>query len=101
MHAMLLRVVDQEADSWRRYYGFPTCRAKLGNIGVEMTTTRRDFVMGTGATLAAATLAASAAGDSQDVAARSLLEEISEELLIDYPENADGARDRHRRSRRA
>jgi len=53
-----------------------------------MTTSRRDFVIGTGATLAAATFKPAAGGDSQDAAARSLLDEITEELLIDYPENA-------------
>jgi len=53
-----------------------------------MTTSRRDFVIGTGATLAAATFKPAAGGDSQDTAARSLLDEITEELLIDYPENA-------------
>ncbi len=53
-----------------------------------MTTTRRDFVIGTGASLAAASLTSSAASETQDTAARKLLDEISEELLIDYPENA-------------
>jgi uncharacterized protein (DUF885 family) len=51
-----------------------------------MTTTRRDFVIGTGATLAAANLACGAEG--QDTAAQKLLAEITEELLADYPENA-------------
>ena len=53
-----------------------------------MTTTRRDFVIGTGATLAASSLSSNAAGDKPDAAAEKLLAEIAEELLIDYPESA-------------
>jgi uncharacterized protein (DUF885 family) len=50
-----------------------------------MTTTRRDFVIGTGATLAATRLSAA---DQPDAAAEKLLAEIAEELLVDYPESA-------------
>jgi uncharacterized protein (DUF885 family) len=53
-----------------------------------MNTSRRDFVIGTGVTLAAAQLGASAAASPGDAAAEKLLADISEELLADYPENA-------------
>ena len=53
-----------------------------------MTTTRRDFVIGTGATLAAANLATQAAATNKDAAAEKLLTEFTEELLVDYPESA-------------
>jgi len=54
-----------------------------------MTTTRRDFVIGTGASLAAARLsAATANSSSQDAAAEKLLAQIAEELMADYPESA-------------
>jgi uncharacterized protein (DUF885 family) len=52
-----------------------------------MTTTRRDFVIGTGATLAAARMPASAAGSS-DSAAEKLVSSVAEELLVEYPESA-------------
>ncbi len=54
-----------------------------------MTTSRRDFILGTGAALAAAQLPAHAAG-ADDAAAESLLAEFAEELLVDYPESATG-----------
>jgi uncharacterized protein (DUF885 family) len=54
-----------------------------------MPTTRRDFVLATGATLAATQLNAAATQDSaRNSAAEKLLAEIADDLLIDYPENA-------------
>jgi uncharacterized protein (DUF885 family) len=53
-----------------------------------MTTTRRDFVIGTGATLGAASLAAGAATSDEDVSAQKLLAGFSEELMVEYPESA-------------
>ena len=58
-----------------------------------MTTSRRDFIVGTGAAIALTNLPARAAGDA-DGAAEKLLAEIAEELLVDYPESA--TRPRHR-----
>ena len=61
-----------------------------------MSTTRRDFCIGTGATLAANRLGANATPTSPT--AGSLLADFTEELLVDYPESAtmlgidDGAR---------
>ena len=52
-----------------------------------MTTTRRDFVVGTGAAIAVASLPARAAGTA-DAVAQELLAEFAEELMVDYPENA-------------
>ncbi len=52
-----------------------------------MTTTRRDFMVGAGAAIAAANLPVQAAGNA-DAAAQALLAEVAEELLVDYPENA-------------
>jgi uncharacterized protein (DUF885 family) len=54
-----------------------------------MTTTRRDFVIGTGASLAAAKLSAAPVNNTQkDADAEKLLAAIAEELLADYPESA-------------
>ncbi|MBC8026069.1 MAG: DUF885 family protein [Steroidobacteraceae bacterium] len=53
-----------------------------------MTTTRRDFVIGTGATLAATKLNAATDTARKDAAAQTLLAGFTEELLIDYPESA-------------
>jgi len=52
-----------------------------------MSTTRRDFVVGTGATLAATRLSSAAAPD-KSAAAEELLAACTEELLVDYPESA-------------
>jgi uncharacterized protein (DUF885 family) len=52
-----------------------------------MSTTRRDFIVASGAALAAANLPARAA-EAEDAAAQKLLAEFAEELLIDYPESA-------------
>jgi uncharacterized protein (DUF885 family) len=52
-----------------------------------MTTSRRDFIVGTGAAIAIANLPARAAGDA-DGAAEKLVAEVAEELMIDYPESA-------------
>jgi len=52
-----------------------------------MTTTRRDFVIGSGVTLAATRLG-QAATANKDAAAEELLAEFTEELLADYPESA-------------
>src|ERR1700704_6317967 len=53
-----------------------------------MTTNRRDFIVGTGAALAAAHLPVSAAEANNDAAAEKLLAELAEELMLDYPESA-------------
>ncbi len=52
-----------------------------------MTTSRRDFIVGTGAAIALANLPARAASDG-DTAAEKLLGEFAEEMLVDYPETA-------------
>jgi uncharacterized protein (DUF885 family) len=52
-----------------------------------MATTRREFVIGSGATLGAASLGAGAAATHQDAAAEKLLAGFSEELLVEYPES--------------
>src|ERR1700759_1681976 len=50
---------------------------------------RRDFIVGTGAAVAAANLPGRAMGNADaDAAAEALLAEIAEELLVEYPENA-------------
>ena len=54
-----------------------------------MTTSRRDFIVGTGAAIALTNLPAHAASDA-DGAAEKLLAEIAEEMLVDYPETASG-----------
>src|SRR5687767_13929541 len=53
-----------------------------------MSTTRRDFVIGTGATLAASQLSAQTDTSPKEAAADALLAEFTEELLVDYPESA-------------
>jgi uncharacterized protein (DUF885 family) len=53
-----------------------------------MTSNRRDFVLASTATLAASRLSAAPAGGDGDAAAEALLAEISEQLLVDYPESA-------------
>ena len=52
-----------------------------------MTTSRREFIAGTGAAIALAHLPARAAEDA-DTAANKLIAEYAEELLVDYPESA-------------
>jgi uncharacterized protein (DUF885 family) len=52
-----------------------------------MTTSRREFIAGTGAAIALAHLPARAAEDA-DTAANKLIAEYAEELLLDYPESA-------------
>ena len=52
-------------------------------------TSRRDFLVGTGAAIALSNLPAHAAG-SADEAAEKILADIAEELLVDYPETATG-----------
>jgi uncharacterized protein (DUF885 family) len=54
-----------------------------------MTTSRRDFIVGTGAAIALTNLPVHGA-DNADAAAEKLLAELAEELLVDYPENATG-----------
>ena len=54
-----------------------------------MTTTRRDFMVGASAAIAAANLPA-CSGGTADVAAQKLLVELAEELMVDYPESATG-----------
>lgn len=54
-----------------------------------MTTSRRDFIVGTGAAIAVANLPARAAG-ADDAGTEKLLAEFAEELLVEYPENATG-----------
>lgn len=53
-----------------------------------MTTSRRDFIMGTGAALAVASLPAGAADSGGDARAQEMLAELAEQLLVDYPESA-------------
>jgi uncharacterized protein (DUF885 family) len=53
-----------------------------------MTTTRRDFVIASGLTLAASQIPVKAADSTGDPEAGRLLAEIAEELLADYPESA-------------
>ena len=53
-----------------------------------MTTTRREFVIGTGAAVAASSLPAVSADTDRDAMTEKLLAEFSEELLAEYPENA-------------
>ena len=53
-----------------------------------MTTTRRDFVIGTGATLAAANLNATADTATARRGRRACSRQFTEELLVDYPESA-------------
>ena len=54
-----------------------------------MNTTRRDFVVGSTAALAAAQMSAAAEQKLPgDPAAEKLLSDIAEELMVDYPENA-------------
>ena len=53
-----------------------------------MTTTRREFVIATGAALAAARATTGATVTDQDATAGKLLADIAEELLVDYPESA-------------
>jgi len=53
-----------------------------------MTATRRDFVLASGAALAASGISANAATSGQDAAAERLLAECAEELMVDYPESA-------------
>lgn len=58
-----------------------------------MTTSRRDFIVGTGAAIAVANLPARAASSmavTGDAAAEKLLAEFAEELMVDYPESATG-----------
>ncbi len=54
-----------------------------------MTTTRRDFLMTTSATLAASQLPGAAYGATRgDAAANAAIAAIAEELMVDYPESA-------------
>jgi len=50
--------------------------------------TRRDFVIGTGATLAATRLGAAATPADKETPAMKLLAEFTEALMVDYPESA-------------
>jgi uncharacterized protein (DUF885 family) len=52
-----------------------------------MTTSRREFIAGTGAAIALAHLPAHAAEDA-DAAAQKLMAEFAEEMMVDYPESA-------------
>ena len=53
-----------------------------------MTTNRRDFIVGTGAAIAVASVPAVAAGADPDASVQTLLQQFAEELLVDYPESA-------------
>ena len=53
-----------------------------------MTTTRREFVIATGAALATARATTGATVTDQDANAGKLLADMAEELLVDYPESA-------------
>src|SRR5688572_32527825 len=52
-----------------------------------MTTSRREFIAGTGAAIALAHLPVRAA-ENADAAAQKLIAEFAEEMLLDYPESA-------------
>ena len=52
-----------------------------------MTTSRREFIAGTGAAIALANLPVRAAEDA-DAAAHKLIAEFAEEMMVDYPESA-------------
>src|SRR5437868_7609779 len=66
--------------------GYPAA-VLIGQPGDDSMTTRRDFMVGAGATLAASNLPGCSA-DNAETAAQNLLAEIAEQLLVDYPENA-------------
>jgi uncharacterized protein (DUF885 family) len=53
-----------------------------------MSTNRREFIVSASATVAAVNLPARAADANGDAAAQTLLNELAEELLVDYPESA-------------
>ncbi|HEY5809279.1 MAG TPA: DUF885 family protein [Povalibacter sp.] len=53
-------------------------------------TSRRDFIVGTGAAIAAANLPADAADTAGDAPVEKLLADFAEELLAEYPETATG-----------
>jgi uncharacterized protein (DUF885 family) len=53
-----------------------------------MTTSRRDFIVGTGAAIAVAQLPTRAVGADGDESVQELLAKFAEELLVDYPESA-------------
>src|SRR5690606_22854809 len=55
---------------------------------VPMSTNRREFIVGTGAALAAAAFPANGAKTDRDAKVEALLAELAEELLVDYPETA-------------
>ena len=57
-------------------------------ISRNAMTTRRDFCIGTTATLAAASLAQGAPKSPADAAAEKLISGFTEELLVEYPESA-------------
>jgi uncharacterized protein (DUF885 family) len=68
-------VNEAGGDSSPRYYS-------------AMTTTRRDFVLASGAALAATRLPAQSVLSDHDAAAERLLAGFTEEMLVDYPESA-------------
>lgn len=51
-----------------------------------MTANRRDFIVGTGAAIAALSSGPVRSLGAADTAAEALLAQIAEELLVDYPE---------------
>ena len=53
-----------------------------------MTTSRRDFIVGTGAAIAVANLPATRPATAERCSRAKLLAEFAEELLVDYPESA-------------
>lgn len=53
-----------------------------------MSTTRREFIAGTGAAITLTSLAAHAASGDPDMTAENTLAQLAEELLRDYPETA-------------
>lgn len=64
-----------------------------------MSTSRREFIAGTGAALAAATLPGCTTATNRDAEVERLLAEFAEELMIDYPESATSlGLDRERRA---
>jgi uncharacterized protein (DUF885 family) len=55
-----------------------------------MTTSRREFIVGTGAAIAAANLPVPALAADSNASVEKLLADFAEELLVDYPESATG-----------
>jgi uncharacterized protein (DUF885 family) len=57
-------------------------------MSICISTNRREFIVSASATIAAVNLPAGAADADHDSAVQTLLSELTEELLVDYPESA-------------